>query len=363
MDEIFLFLNKYTNIGSVGFKKVLEYLDNKIEKFFTLKDKDFLDLGFSQKSVNKIFENLRKYNYHDEEKELNKFGIKICSILDEEYPYLLKQIPDAPIMFYYKGLLKRNENNLAIVGARKHSPYGKKIAEDFSSYLSNYFSIVSGFAYGIDSLAHNGAVKNKNRTIAVMGVGLDTYYPYQNKDLGKEILENDGLLISEFPINTLPLKINFPRRNRIISGLSNGVLIVEASLKSGTLITADFALEQGRDVFVIPGSIYSEFSLGANELIKKGANFVTNPNEIIEILNTKCRFYINKNNNIKREENILDKLNDKEKKIFNLLSYEPVNIENIFLETNISIKELNSILGLMEIRGNIQNLNGGYTRK
>ena len=177
-----------------------------------------------------------------------------------------------------------NENSLAIVGARKCSNYGIKVAEEFAGCLSNYFSIVSGFAYGIDSIAHRSAIRNKKRTIAIMGVGLDRYYPEENKNLAQDILDNNGLLISEFPIGTKPLKSNFPRRNRVISGISSGVLVIEAGLKSGTFITANCALEQGRDLFVVPGNIYSKESIGANEIIKKGANLVTKPEDILEIM-------------------------------------------------------------------------------
>lgn len=290
MNKVFLFLNKYTNIGYVGFAKILEYLNNDILRFFDLKKYDFLKMGFTYENIEKIFNNLKKYNYEEELEKLNKLDIKMCNIFDKNYPYLLKRISEPPLMFYYRGLLKEKENNLAIVGARKYSSYGEKVAKEFSEYLSDYFSIVSGFAIGIDSISHNVVVSKNNRTIAVMGVGLDSCYPYNNMELVRKILDNSGLLISEFAIESLPIRSNFPRRNRIISGLSQGVLVIEAGLKSGTSITARLALEQGRDLFVVPGSIYSEFSDGANELIKKGASFVTKPEDIIEILNFKCEF-------------------------------------------------------------------------
>ena len=172
MEEVFLFLNKYTNIGYVNFCKIYEYLKKDISKFFNLKKQDFINVGLSLKSINKIFENLKIYNFQEEKEELDKYNIKICSILDNNYPYLLKKIFDPPIMFYYVGQLNDGDN-VAIVGSRKHTFYGEKVAKDFSLYLSDYFSIVSGFAYGIDSIAHEAAVSNKKRTIAVMGVGLD----------------------------------------------------------------------------------------------------------------------------------------------------------------------------------------------
>jgi len=284
MEEIFLFLNKYTNIGYIKFCKIYKYLNGKIEDFFNLDRQDFVNIGIKEKDINNIFNNLKKYNFEKEKKELDKYGIKMCNILDVDYPYLLSNIYDPPIMMYYKGKMIHNENSLAIVGARKCSNYGIKVVEEFAGYLSNYFSIVSGFAYGIDSIAHRSAIRNKKRTIAIMGVGLDRYYPEENKNLAQDILDNNGLLISEFPIGTKLLKSNFPRRNRIISGISSGVLVIEAGLKSGTFITANCALEQGRDLFVVPGNIYSKESIGANEIIKKGANLVTKPEDILEIM-------------------------------------------------------------------------------
>lgn len=284
MEEIFLFLNKYTNIGYIRFCKIYEYLEGKIDKFFDLDKRDYTKLGFSEYEINKILDNVKLYNFENDKKELEKYNIKMCNIFDNNYPYLLKNIYDPPIMFYYKGNLIKDEICISIVGSRKFSDYGEKVAKDFSNYLSNYFSIVSGFAYGIDSIAHNSAVLNKKRTIAVMGIGLDDYYPYSNKDLATKILDNNGLLISEFPMNTRLLKSNFPRRNRIISGISKGVLVVEASVRSGTFITANCALEEGRELFVVPGDIYSEHSIGANELIKKGANLVTTPKDVLNIL-------------------------------------------------------------------------------
>lgn len=284
MEEIFLFLNKYTNIGYIRFCKIYKYLNNRIDNFFSLNKNDFINLGFYEYEINKILNNIKLYKFENDKKELEKYNIKMCNIFDENYPYLLKNIYDPPIMFYYIGNLIKDDNNIAIVGSRKFSDYGEKVVKDFSNYLSNYFSIVSGFAYGIDSIAHKSAVDNKKRTIAVMGIGLDSYYPYSNKVLAKEILDNDGLLISEFPLGTKLLKNNFPRRNRIISGISKGVLVVEANIRSGTFITANCALEQGRELFVVPGNIYSEYSIGANELIKKGANLVNSPKDILEII-------------------------------------------------------------------------------
>lgn len=212
-----------------------------------------------------------------------KNKIDIISICDKEYPSILKNIYDPPISLYVKGNKKVLSNNsIAIVGCRDASNYGKEVAKYFAYNLSKRnVNIVSGLAKGIDSFAHFGTICAKGNTIAVVGNGLHTVYPKENTRLANDILQNDGLIISEYPIGTNPAKINFPERNRIISGLSKAIIIVEAKKKSGALITVDLALEQGRDVFSVPGEIDSVNSIGTNKLIKSGAKLITSYKDII----------------------------------------------------------------------------------
>ena len=205
---------------------------------------------------------------------------------NEEYPEQLREIFDPPLKLYVLGnktLLK--QKGVAIVGSRKPTEYGKKVALQFSKQLSEKgINIISGLALGIDTYAHLGSLQSggSGKTIAVLGSGLDEVYPKQNIELAKQIISLGGCIVTEYPLKTKPEKLHFPQRNRIISGLSKGVLVVEASEKSGSLITVDFALEQGRDVFVIPGNIFSNTSVGTNNLIKQGAKLVTNYEEILE---------------------------------------------------------------------------------
>lgn len=212
-----------------------------------------------------------------------KNHIDIISIQDEEYPKLLKEIYDPPVFLYIKGNKKiLNNNSISIIGCREATSYGLKVAGEFAYNLSKQkINIISGLARGIDSVAHFGAVRANGKTVAVLGNGLDTIYPKENNNLIQNILNSGGAIISEYPLGTLPKKENFPARNRIISGISRGILVVEAKEKSGTLITVDFALEQGRDVFVIPGNINSINSVGTNNLIKQGAKLVTSWKECI----------------------------------------------------------------------------------
>ena len=205
-----------------------------------------------------------------------KQNIDIININDQEYPEQLKNIYDYPISLYIKGNSKiLNNKSIAIIGCRNASEYGMKSAQYFAYNLAqNDINIVSGLAKGKDSYAHIGAIMAKGKTIAVVGTGLDIVYPQENEKLSVNI-EKNGAIISEYPLGTKPEKMNFPARNRIISGISKGIIVVEAKKKSGTLITVDFALEQGREIFVVPGNINSENSVGTNELIKQGAQIVT----------------------------------------------------------------------------------------
>lgn len=210
---------------------------------------------------------------------------EIC-IESESYPQLLKNIFDAPTKLYVLGNKELlSQTGVAIVGSRNASMYGKKVALNFSKGLcENGINIISGLALGIDTYAHLGTLQTntKGKTIAVLGSGLDEIYPKQNIELAKKIIKSGGCIVSEYFFGTKPEKLHFPQRNRIISGLSKGVVVIEASKNSGSLITADFALEQGREVFAVPGNILNFTSVGTNELIKQGAKLVTSYNEILE---------------------------------------------------------------------------------
>ncbi|MBR3002834.1 MAG: DNA-processing protein DprA [Clostridia bacterium] len=212
--------------------------------------------------------------------------IKIIKIQDENYPKLLREVYDPPKQLYVQGNINIfNNPSIAIVGCREPSEYGKKAAQYFSYNLAKQnINIVSGLAKGIDSFAHIGALQAKGKTIAVIGSGLDIIYPKENEKLAQEIIKNGGAIISEYPLGTRPEKDHFPARNRIISGLCKGVLVVEAKEKSGSLITADFAMEQGKEVFAVPGNINSLNSVGTNMLIKDGAIPVCNYNDVIQYL-------------------------------------------------------------------------------
>lgn len=273
------------SIGPVRKMKLLEKYDTP-EKIFKAEENSFFKIeGINFKHVEEIKKSkniklLKKY-----EEYIIKNNISIINIFDEEYPESLKNIYSPPITLYCKGditLLKRK--SVAIVGCRDSSAYGRSIAEKFAKDLcEKKLVVVSGLAKGIDSAAHVGALKGNGETIAVLGCGVDIVYPKENVNLYLDIMKK-GLIVSEYIVGTPPESSNFPMRNRIISGLSQGVLVVEAKKKSGTMITTDFALEQGKELYVIPGNITSKNSEGTNELIKEGARIVTSIQDILEDL-------------------------------------------------------------------------------
>ena len=271
-----IWLSLIKNLGSKRKLKLLE-LYRTPEEIYKLTKEELINInGIGEAIANDIIisKNEKILNYHI--KYMKENNIKIININEREYPQALKKIYDPPISLYVKGNIKKlNNKNIGIVGCRECTTYGKKSAEYFAYNLSKQnINIVSGLAKGIDSYAHLGSL-NTGNTIAVLGNGLDMIYPKENLELANEIIKKGGTIISEYPCGTKPDKMKFPARNRIISGISSGIIVIEAKEKSGTLITVDFALEQGRDVFVVPGNINSINSVGTNDLIKQGARLVT----------------------------------------------------------------------------------------
>jgi len=256
-----------------------------------------------------------------------------------------------------KAITKLNDLSLGIVGSRKYTNYGAKVAYNFSKALAeNGLVIVSGLALGIDAIAHRAALVSNGRTIGVLGCGLDAIYPVSNHRLGEEMLASGGAIVSEFPLGTPPLKQNFPMRNRIIAGLSLGTLVVEATLDSGSLITAGLALEYNREVFAIPGNIDSENSSGTNRIIKEGAIPATCPEDILMALNIEVR---------RGEEKAKEFLPEtaEERQIFEVLKSGDKTGDELVAATRINVVKLNTILTVMEMKGYIGNSGGRYQLK
>ena len=288
-----IWLSLIKKLGCIRKKRLLEIYKTP-EKIYNLTGKELAKIdGIGEEIIHNIMEskNERVIDYHI--KYIKENNIDIIHIYEESYPQILKQIYDAPISLYIKGNKEiLNNKSIGIVGCRECTDYGKKATKYFAYNLSKEnINIVSGLAKGVDSYAHWGNIgainelENHNscgKTIAVVGNGLDMVYPKENIELANEIIRSGGAIISEYSCGTKPDKMNFPARNRIISGISSGIIVVEAKEKSGSLITVDFALEQGRDVYVVPGNINSINSVGTNDLIKQGARLVTSYEEIIK---------------------------------------------------------------------------------
>ncbi|HAM88706.1 MAG: protecting protein DprA protein [Candidatus Falkowbacteria bacterium GW2011_GWC2_38_22] len=287
--------------------------------------------------------------------KIQKENIKILTLESENYPRLLKEIYAPPPLLYYKGKLEKNSDfNVAIVGSRKHSSYGKLAAESISGELAlNGLTIVSGLALGIDTLAHNACLSAGGTTIAVLGTGIDrqSVYPTSNRYLADKIVAENGAVISEFPLGTLPLRHNFPQRNRIISGLSLATIVIEAGEKSGALITAAFACEQNRDVFAVPGSIFSPASAGPNNLIKQGAKPISSAADIMEALSLKnISTYID-------NKKIIGETTEEEIILKNL-DHEARYIDELIRLTGLNASVISGTLTIMEMKGMVKNLGG-----
>lgn len=355
--EALVGLNKICDIASRRLETLLNYfkapeniLNASLEKLEAVQ-------GIGRNIAHQIHA-VKKEDVDIEFKLAKELNLQIITIYDEDYPHNLREIPGAPIVLYMKGQLKPEDKfSIAIVGSRRASFYGLSCAEKFASELSDYgFTIVSGMARGVDTAAHKGALKKGGRTIAVMGSGFSHIYPAENQELAEEISGN-GAVISEFPIDTLPKKENFPRRNRIISGLSLGVLVVEAARNSGALITADFGLEQGREVFALPGKVDANNSFGTNGLIKQGAKLVSCVEDILEEFN----LVITKNNpgpQTIKETFPPETLEPKEALLYNLISDHPILLDEIAQKSNLNIPAISELLLRLQFKKLIKQLPG-----
>lgn len=344
------------NIGNHNIRKLIEEFPNLGDLWYSKKEK-LKGIGrFNYPIINKILKNRNKDYLNRLFDNIESQNIKIITILDKDYPKHLLYIDDKPNVIYMKGNLLEEDNlAISIVGSRKSTNYGKWAAEKFSKELVEMgITIISGLANGIDTIAHKTALENNGRTIAVLGTGIDKIYPARNKDLYKDI-EEYGALITEFPIGTKPFAYNFPQRNRIISGLSMGIIVIEAQEKSGSLITATHASNQGKDVFALPGNINSVFSRGTNKLIRDGAIPLLELEDIIEEIS---EFKELRNKSIIKNKVDLDNFSDLEVKIIECLKMQATHCDEISYKTGIDISELNSMLTILELKGIIKELGG-----
>ncbi|HDD45165.1 MAG TPA: DNA-protecting protein DprA [Candidatus Desulfofervidus auxilii] len=343
MDLYWLALPFLPRIGNQTWMKLLNHFGSPKE-IFSVPAKELKFFGLHEETIKIIISGQWKKKAEALFKKIKNLGLEIITYNDDKYPKLLKEIFDPPLILYIKGnkdLL--NTTCIAIVGTRRASFYGIKMATKLAIGLAESgITVVSGLARGIDAAAHKGALQAKGKTIAVLGCGLDVIYPKENEKLFNEIAEK-GALISEFLPGTPPLAHNFPIRNRIISGLSLGVVVVEAALKSGSLITANLALEQGKEVFAVPGPI-DESRKGTHNLLKQGAKLVEDVSDILE----EFHFY---------SKTVTLNLDPLQEKILSLLD-TPKTLEEIAIILNENITNLSATLTLLEVQGLIKQLPG-----
>jgi len=344
-------------IGSVRFMNLVRYFGSAENVYESSKEELLKSGAVGEKLAQAIIDSKKSVNLSDYLKTLKENDVKVHTILESEYPANLKQIHDPPPVLYVKGeLASQDQCTIGNVGSRKATDYGIRTSERLAERLAALgVTIASGLAIGIDSAAHRGAVRSGGRTIAVLGCGLKHVYPKSNTWLARDILKN-GAIISEYPFHEEARPEYFPARNRLISGISLGVIVVEAGEKSGSLITADFALEQGREVFAVPGNITSPNSRGTNELIKNGAKLVSRIEDILEELNLQI---------IYEEKADTDSSTDKEigldeKKVLDSLRHAGGDIDLLVLRTGMTAAKVLTAITLLEMKGLIQQSGSFY---
>ncbi len=359
----FIALNHCHGIGPISFYSLLDHFAYDLTAIFKASQNDLSQTGLNDRQINSIKNppwekadallDWRTEEHHH-----------ILTSLDAEYPALLNELSDKPPVLYLSGDASLiNTPQIAIVGSRTATPNGIQTAKHFASYLAQHgITITSGMALGIDTASHQGALKAQGKTIAVTGTGLDRIYPSKNKPLAYDIFEH-GLLISELALGTNPSKGSFPKRNRIISGLSIGTLVVEATEKSGSLITAYKAIEQGREVFAIPSSIHNPHAKGCHQLIKNGAKLVDQASDIIEEVSSLLGFMADLEKPTEINQVNEDQLDQEYILLLEKMGYDPISIDEIVYTSGLTIDKVSSMLLILELKDHINTAPGGlYVR-
>ncbi len=353
MDEIYwLALKNVPQVGNVTFRRLLEHFGTP-EKVLAASEQELAQVkGILPGVVASLLRHDGIAWAQKEWERIGKTGARILTLHAPDYPELLRTLSDPPPLLYVKGIVPKSDTAIAIVGSRHASAYGLAATQKFVRELAAHgITVVSGMARGVDAAAHKSALREKCPTIGVLGCGIDIVYPRENRQIFSEMAAR-GTLVSEFPIGTSPLAENFPRRNRIISGLSHGVLVVEAAEGSGSLITAQCALEQGRDVYAVPGAIHSVNSRGTNRLIKQGAKLVESVEDILEDL------FPRTSGAAPASGFSGTVFSPHEAVVFSLLSTTPLHIDEISTRSALTVAEVSAILLRLELNGVISQLPG-----
>jgi DNA processing protein len=343
--------NLVRGIGSVRFQQILSYFGD-LSIAWDAPPEAFREAGLPERALENLLRQRREIDLNRLYDSILEQGVTVLTLADDEYPKLLHQIDQSPPVLYVRGsLIPADEFSIAMVGTRRVSAYGQQITRDTSLYLAGHgLTIVSGLARGVDALAHQHALQAGGRTIAVLGSGVDVIYPPEHRKLADAIIEN-GAIVSDYPLGTQPEGVNFPPRNRIISGLSLATIVVEAGERSGALITADFAVAQGRDVFAVPGNILSPMSKGTNRLIQKGAFALVSPQDVLDLLD------LEQVDEYKEARQALP-ADTTEAKILQVMDFEPIHVDEICNEAGLPVEKVSAALTMMELKGLVQHVGG-----
>ncbi len=350
--------NRAKGIGPIRLRALIAYFGD-IETAWKASPKDLQAAGLDQRSLTSLLSTRSACDLDAELRAIEQTGAWVLTLDDATYPPLLRQIPDPPPVLYVKGTLTEADNQaIAIVGTRRATVYGKTMTEELVDPLARRgFTVVSGLARGIDSTAHQTALNAGGRTIAVMANGIDRVYPPENRQLAEAIIAQ-GALLSELPLGEPPESKHFAPRNRIVSGLSLGTVVVEAAERSGALMTANQALEQGRDVFAVPGNALSPASKGANALIQTGAKMVTSAQDILDELNLIPVSYTNPTAQASQPVSHAIIENETEALVLRYLSVEPQYIDDLAHHSGLSVVQVSSTLTMLELRGLVRQMGG-----
>jgi DNA processing protein len=347
--KYWLGFNLVRGIGPSRLRAIYNYFQHDLEAAWHAAATDLQNAGLTEPVIESFLQRRRTLNLDGALKRLHELGARICTLEDSEYPPLLAEIEDAPPLFYIKGqLFPEDERALAVVGTRRATTYGRSVAHDLTTTLAQSgVTIVSGLAKGIDTVAHQAALAAGGRTIAVLANGIDILYPRENQALIEQIInEGRGAIITEYPPRTPPDAKHFPARNRLISGLALGVLIVEAPVASGALLTAELAAEQGREIFAVPGNITSANSRGANKLIQDGAKLVMQAEDILEELNLSHQLV-----QTRQVVQSLSPTDPVEDQLLKIVELEPLHIDEIATRSGLSIQDASARMMMLALKG------------
>lgn len=344
-------LNRVQQIGNTRLQHLLDYFGSA-KAAWHASTAQLRDAGLNGQALKHLSDAQQSMNIDQEWERVKKSGVQVITIQEDAYPPNLREIPDPPMMLYVRGnLLPTDVRALGIVGTRRATRYGSDAANRMAYWLAgNEITIISGMAHGIDAAAHQGALDAGGRTFAVMGCGIDIIYPREHDHLARRIAAQ-GAIISELPLGMPPTGSNFPRRNRLISGLALGVMIAEAPERSGALITAEAALEQGRDVFAIPANIFNPMGTGSNKLIQDGAKLVMRAQDVLDELQITYT-----EREIRTQTEQIAPENDLETTLLNLLDSEPMHVDDLIRQTGIEPSQVMATLAILELKGLAQSV-------